>query len=364
MFNSLSLVLVVALAAVAQANSYNHGRFHHRRQANGTMSGGDAMVTSTVYTTLEITVPGCAPTVVSCPVSESTHASVTTVTVDVYTTICPLSYSLSPFSSPAVPIPASLTSLVSMVAATALPSFGTAPIGTAPVTATSTAAPFPNGSGTISLPVGTGGPSSANAAGSAYSLSTGVPGSAAAPAGATTSVVTGNSTLTYTLGAGASTTIVTTTIKFTSTETILSTIYGTSPAAPSGNGAGSPAPTLPAAATSLNAALGGAGTGVQASATGPCPAQQTVTVTAQFTVTVTAAAGAGAEVSSLPTAPSAVPQPVTPSAAPAFTSAQFVNGTASTTSRCASGTGFLTMPSGGARPTGYRRKRSSGPLFR
>ena len=44
----------------------------------------------------------------------------------------------------------------------------------------------------------------------------------AATSGYTTSMVVSNSTLTYTLGSGSSTTVVTTTVQFTSTETLYS----------------------------------------------------------------------------------------------------------------------------------------------
>jgi hypothetical protein len=56
----------------------------------GTPSGGDELTTSTVYDTKVYTVTSCAPTVTNCPVGH-----VTTETVGVYTTVCPVSEELT-----------------------------------------------------------------------------------------------------------------------------------------------------------------------------------------------------------------------------------------------------------------------------
>ncbi|MCJ1388840.1 hypothetical protein MMC18_001690 [Xylographa bjoerkii] len=374
MSSKLSVFLVaVGLAALGQAASHNnHAHLHHRRQANETSSAGDILVTSTVYTTQEITITSCAPTVTDCPAEESTHTTVTTVTVAAYTTICPVTMSLSPYSSPAAPIPGSLSSLISTAAATAVPTYGAAPIGTAPIPASSESAPSSStvaGSASSTtaevvppnMPLGTGSPSSSTAETDIFSTSTYV----------------SDSTLTYTLGAGSSTTIVTTVVQFTSTETLYSTAYATSAAATSDNAAGSansvePTTTISststqtvfitvqtAAASSLNAALQDTVTGVLGAATdAACAPQETVTVTAQFTVTVTADAGTGSAPSSAPSSVSAVDEPVSLSAAPTFTSAPVWGGNSTTTAGCAS-TGFITMTSPSAGPINYRRGKVS-----
>ncbi|MCJ1380573.1 hypothetical protein MMC17_003681 [Xylographa soralifera] len=370
MFARFSVLLVAGLVALSQATSHNnHAHLHHRRQTNGTSSAGDVLVTSTVYTTQEITITSCASTVTDCPAEESTHTTVTTVTVAAYTTICPVTMSLSPYSSPVVPVPGSLSSLISTAAATAAPTYGTAPIGTAPM---------PVSSGSV--------PSSSYAAGSASSttaevvppnvpLSTGSPSSSTATDTDvfSTSTYVSDSTLTYTLGTGSSTTVVTTVIQVTSTETLYSTAYATSAAATSDNAAGSanliePTTTISststqtifitvqtAAASSINAALQDAATGLLGVATDvACATQETVTVTAQFTVTVTADAGAGSAPSSAPSSVSAVDEPVSLSAAPSFTSALTWGGNSTTTAGCGS-TGFITMTSASAGPSNYRR---------
>ncbi|MCJ1403487.1 hypothetical protein MMC11_006710 [Xylographa trunciseda] len=363
MFSNISVFLVAGLAALSHAASHNnHAYLHHRRQANDTSSAGDILVTSTVYTTQEITITSCAPTVTDCPVEESTYTAVTTVTVAAYTTICPVTMSLSPYSSPAAPIPGSLSSLISTAAATAVPSYGTAPI--------------PASSGTA--------PFSLNAAGSASSttaavvppnvpLSTGSPGSPAAETDVfSTSTYVSDSTLTYTLGAGSSTTIVTTVIQVTSTETLYSTAYATLAAVSSDNAAGSansiePTTTISststqtvfitvqtAAASEHIAALQITAPSLLAAATDTaCAPQKTVTVTAQFTVTVTADAEAGSVPSSAPSV-SAVDEPVSLSAAPTLTSAPIWGGNSTTTAGCGS-TGFITMASAPAGPINYRR---------
>ncbi|MCJ1319020.1 hypothetical protein MMC15_004352 [Xylographa vitiligo] len=54
--------------------------------------------TSTVYTTQEITITSCAPTITNCP-AESTV--LTTITVAAYTTICPVTATMVPSSAAA-----------------------------------------------------------------------------------------------------------------------------------------------------------------------------------------------------------------------------------------------------------------------
>ena len=254
MLSSIFVIVVTVLAAVGHANRYQHAQFHPRRQLNETSTAGDTFVTSTVYTTQEITITSCAPTVSDCPAEESTHTIITTVTVPAYTTVCPITMSLSPYSSPAAPIPGSLSSLISAATAaataTATPSSGSAPTGSSPsgIAYPSGSGAVPSsGSGTAPLPSYTGSPangnnpSSVNAALPVSSLAsgtapfyilptTGVPLRTGSPsttnaAGApentfNTLTYVNNSTLTYTMGAGASTTVVTTVVQFTSTETL------------------------------------------------------------------------------------------------------------------------------------------------
>ncbi|MCJ1410680.1 hypothetical protein MMC19_004766 [Ptychographa xylographoides] len=96
------------------------------------------LVTSTVYTTQEITITSCAPTVVSCP-AESTV--ITTVTVAAYTTVCPLTMTSS---AAAVSSYAPLVSSTSTVAA--VPITSAAPISTV---STLIASPCPSNATTV-----------------------------------------------------------------------------------------------------------------------------------------------------------------------------------------------------------------------
>ena len=73
MYSKLSLAVVAGLAAVGQATHHNkYAHLHHRRALNATSSAaavgasssnGDILVTSTVFTTSEITIISCHPTV-------------------------------------------------------------------------------------------------------------------------------------------------------------------------------------------------------------------------------------------------------------------------------------------------------------
>ena len=229
MLSSIIVIIVTVLAAVGHANRYQHAQFHPRRQLNGTNAAGDTLVTSTVYTTQEITITACAPTVSGCPAEESTHTIITTVTVPAYTTICPITMSLSPYSSPAAPIPGSLSSLISTAAATAIPGSGTAPLssytgsppnGNNPSSANAASPASSSASGTApvyatattGVPLGTGSPSTSNTAGVSDNT-------------LNTVTYVNNSTLTYTMGTGPSATVVTTIVQFTSTKTLFSVSF-------------------------------------------------------------------------------------------------------------------------------------------
>ena len=160
-FSKLSVVFFAALASAS--NGHFHGRHHHfgrRQYGNETGISGPRMTTSTVYETQTFTITSCAPTVTDCP-AESTK--VVTSVVAVSTTVCPVTEAGG-------------------YAASTPPSSIVAPISTG-----------------------------------VYSSEGAV--AASAPTESVVTKVT-NTTLTYTLGSGSSTTIVTTTIQHTSTETL------------------------------------------------------------------------------------------------------------------------------------------------
>lgn len=179
----LSTLAVAALAATAQAGSHLHQRHAHhyyRRNDNTTASASassESMTTSTVYATSLITVTSCEPTVTSCPAQSTV---VTTTVIPVSTTVCPVSEH-------------------------------------ATTEGQSTADAVPTAPGTGYSP----GPSStADAVPTAPPLGTGVP--SVPHMNRTTTVIIpeeSDTTLTYTLGTGESTTVVTTTIRVQSTRT-------------------------------------------------------------------------------------------------------------------------------------------------
>ena len=82
-----------------------------------TATGGDDLVTSTVYTTSIYTITSCAANVVNCPASYQQEILVTQ-TVDVYTTVCPATAVVTPPSSISSAAP-SASSTVSGETATA-----------------------------------------------------------------------------------------------------------------------------------------------------------------------------------------------------------------------------------------------------
>ena len=102
-------------------------------------------------------------------------------------------------------------------------------------------------------------------------------------------VETGEHVLTYTLGSGSSTTVVTTTIKETTTATNVHTVYATSGSegSPTGGSEGSSEPTATIYSTSTSTetktlvpATSGLGNSpIGASGSGKCPVQVTVTET-------------------------------------------------------------------------------------
>ncbi|OCK72754.1 hypothetical protein K432DRAFT_430905 [Lepidopterella palustris CBS 459.81] len=213
----------------------------------------------------------------------------------------------------------------------------------------------------------------------AEAVASSTPSTLAAPVQSVITKVT-NSTLTYTLGSGSSTTVVTTTIQHTSTETLYKTVYMTKS---SGGGAGgygassaaavaltSPTSTTTISSTSTFTKIitvypqpSGSGSVVAAAATtnAGCAAPVTVTVTAMETVTVTEADTAtGAVFSSY--VPSSVVVAAVASSTPLYSSAPYGNGTTPSAASKVQPSGFLTLKyhhhgTGSAlpkyKPTGY-----------
>ena len=135
-------------------------------------SSDDSYTTATITGTKVITITSCAPTVTDCPAEKATHTYLST-TESVYTTYCPKSEASSYYNKP--------SSTKSVEKPTYPASYGT-------------------GVYTKSKPV---------------------------PSGYSTSEVVYDKTLTYTLGHGASTTVITTTVKSTSTAYLTKTVYAT-----------------------------------------------------------------------------------------------------------------------------------------
>jgi len=164
----LSTVSALFFASLATAQ---HHHFHHRRQYNTTASALGEQTTLTVYATTIHTVTSCAATVTDCPANPhlATSEMVVTDTIALTTTVCPVAEASSASSAILAAATSSALGAVSVP-----PSYPTVPLSTG-----------------ASSPVVT-----------------------SAPGSPESSVV-----LTYTLGAGTSTTIVTTTIRHYSTVT-------------------------------------------------------------------------------------------------------------------------------------------------
>lgn len=333
---------VAALAATAQAGSHLHQRHAHhyyRRNDNTTAPvSSEAMTTSTVYATSLITITSCEPTVTSCPGSSTV---VSTVVVPVSTTVCPVS-EVPPTDSKSVENP----------------------VG-------------PSASGSD---YGTGAGSTANPVPTAPPMGTGV--SPSHYTNQTTTVTIAeekDTTLTYTLGAGESTTIVTTTIRVQSTRT--STLFVTAPASVSEADAAGETPAAEGESGGVPVAVkmgeaevfqtveststqfvtvsavpvGFVGEaeptsvaqpeGAQGEPTGAasCPAPTTVTVTSKEMVTVTVTADAG------------------PTALPTLSTAPYNNGTdAKPTTSVVASTGFLTVPIASPMPSEPAKEHAGG----
>lgn len=195
MLTKVSVSCLMALAAVAQAamtDSLPGGQYGYR---NGTVSTSTVIVSPVPVTTS--TPRGTAP-VGTAPIEKPSGPS------------APIE------SRPLVPISTGVSSASSNspLSGTGSP-HGYAPIGSGSATSSSTQAPYPTGTGAPGSgygPIGTG-PTGTGPIG------TGTGASTAYTTKTIDTTVTSDTTLTYTVGSGASKTIVTTTVHHTSTRT-------------------------------------------------------------------------------------------------------------------------------------------------
>ncbi|KAG4442262.1 hypothetical protein IFR05_002253 [Cadophora sp. M221] len=343
-------------AAVASASQHVPQHFHQRRQYNASVPS----TTLTVYATEVYTITSCAATVTDCPADQSTSEQVITSTVAAYTTVCPVAEASS--ASKAV-----LSSYSALASSTAKGPV-TTPKGTGYPTK-----PYPTGETetTPSAPIGTGFTTKGEVV---YPTASG-----------SESVV-----LTYTLGSGTSTTVVTTTIKHTQTATV----YATKPGSPEESG--SLTAGVPTSTDELTTTITGTSTstryitvlpaasGTQGIAGSAECVPVTVTVTqATATVTVTAPAyptSTGKNSGDVTSAPGAASYPTesanseivslstaTVIPVPYSTGAPYGNATMSTSTKkkCSSvyPSGYVStgVPSGAAVPTGSYPVSSSKP---
>lgn len=263
-FTKLSLGL---LAATAAAYSYDEPQHIHPRFYNTTTAAaGGEMTTLTLFTTSIHTVLSCAASITDCPARSATGGIVVTETIALTTTVCPVTEAQAASSAIAASYSAGI------------------PASTAGgVTAT-----------TPSVPIGTGG---------SYP--------AASPTVSVGAVPTGSVVVTYTQGAGTSTTVITSTILQYSTQTVYATLppAGGESGVPSGSGTftntaegveGSSTTTLTSTQTTtkyvtiaaVSSAAGGAGPSGDACAP-PVTVTVTETVTAPAVATATAAGTVG-----------------------------------------------------------------------
>ncbi|KAI9642722.1 hypothetical protein NHQ30_008453 [Ciborinia camelliae] len=233
-FTTLSLALLAGVATATQ------GHFHPKRVTNGTTSAVPDQTTMTVYATAIRTITSCAASITNCParasgVAGATGASaspsmvVITDTIVLATTICPVTEAdKAKAEITGNYYTAALSSFSAKVSSAAISgSFYGATTTLAPAaSATST------DSGDESTPVSSG-------AGVASVIPQTVTGEA-------------SHTLTYTLGAGSSTTVVTTTIVETEASTIYATVFPTETVYPV---ASTDAGDSPQATTSTEAAV-------------------------------------------------------------------------------------------------------------
>ncbi|KAI9890700.1 MAG: hypothetical protein M1814_003769 [Vezdaea aestivalis] len=293
---SSALLAVSGLATIASAyHGHQHqGHKYYGRDGYSNATAAPEMVTATIYSTQLVTVTSCAPTVTYCPAHST---AVVTSVVAVSTTVCPASEA-SKYTSP-----------------TLSPTMPPATFNYTPSNST-----------------------------------------AVAPITPSVSVSTGSATLTYTIGSGSSTTVVTTTVQMTSTitNTVTDTITLQRVTQTGAGGADEPTTiikststkyvtqTVPAPGSSTTdvSPQGTQGSGQEKSTGCPPPATVTVTQTqTQAPVTVTVA-------------PVTVTTTYTPTIEP--THGPYAQGNSTTS--CVGSTGFITMTGGGSMPSGYRKR--------
>ncbi|KAJ9658109.1 hypothetical protein H2201_007890 [Coniosporium apollinis] len=196
LINKLSVAAVAALATLGSAHSHRrHAHIARQGYSNETVShayptevtgyptGGETaspteMTTSTIYSTATFTITSCAPTITNCPADAT---KVVTSVIAVSTTVCPKS------------------------------EVGSSSSGYAD----SSSWAYPDPSSSAVDPIGTG----------VHSY----PASSVAATETPIATEVTNSTLTYTLGTGSSTTVITTTIRRTSTQYATKTVIMTRP---------------------------------------------------------------------------------------------------------------------------------------
>jgi hypothetical protein len=183
LINSI-LFATAALTTLTEASQWHYrGAGHHHRRDNMTGSG---LTTAVVYTYETHTITSCAPTVSSCPARSTI---LVTSTIAAYTTICPIAE-------------ASSYGLPSGAAPTASPAPASSSANMAEAATSSSSAPY------WSVP---------------YSVPYSIPGTGSPPmrtpqaAAPSAAGYSSNIVLTYTLGSGSSSTVVTTTVAMTAT---------------------------------------------------------------------------------------------------------------------------------------------------
>jgi len=187
-----TIASVALFTALASATQHTPQHFHHRRQLNGT----EPQTTLTVTATSVHTITSCAATVTNCPAKNQQSAGVVvTEVVTIATTVCPVAEAGAVSSK----VISSAANQAAVTGGSIVVPTGTATAGANSGAATSNAPAVPLSTG---IPVGNGNVVS-------------VPVNPEQ-----------DTTITYTLGQGTSTRLVTTTIKKSSTATVYATKTG------------------------------------------------------------------------------------------------------------------------------------------
>jgi hypothetical protein len=253
-FTTLSVALFVALAT---AHQHAAQHFHPRRQANSSATDAYAQTTLTVYAEVTHTITSCAASITNCPADhpEATSVYVVTDTITVDTTICPVTAAesassaiLASYTASAILSSSSTLSTGAAAGVAASSSYPVYPVSTnaAAVTTPSTsndtypASPISSAAGvavTPSVSVSNGSVAIPVVSTSTYfqtdviTITSCAPTVTNCPASTRTTVypvttvltgstveaipTSGNVVLTYTLGTGTSTTVVTTSEYYT-----------------------------------------------------------------------------------------------------------------------------------------------------